>query len=38
MVAFDAVYRVAETLKGTEDEAEQESLLGLFVVDDDVVA
>lgn len=39
MVAFDAIYRVAETLKGTEDEAEQESLLGLFVVvDDDVVA
>ncbi|KKY33958.1 hypothetical protein UCDDA912_g06062 [Diaporthe ampelina] len=35
MVTFDAVYRVAEALKATDDEAEKERLLGLFVVVDD---
>lgn len=39
MVAFDAVYRVAEAFKATDDEAEKERLLGLIVVvDEEVVA
>lgn len=36
MLAFDAVYSVAEKWKGTDDEAEKEKLLDLFVVVDDV--
>lgn len=38
MVAFDAVYSVAEKWQGTDDEAERERLLDSFVVvDDDVL-
>lgn len=35
MVSFDAIYRVAEALGRTDDDAEKEKLYGLFVVVDD---
>lgn len=38
MVAFDAIYRVADAFKATDDEAEKERLLGsIVVVDDEVI-
>lgn len=35
MVSFDAIYRVAEALGRTDDDAEKERLYGLFVIVDD---